>query len=122
MGPRSACSSRLRGNDSLDCFTVASAHSWGLGLRCCYFCCELAVHFAIQTSGWRRVVRWNHRVRPVCDRRFDRWKLRLVADRFYLRHRTLPVSFHQLMLQPSVTAIETRLVIEGFLFVRQFWL
>src|SRR5215831_6966607 len=122
MGLCTAHARRFRHNDSTRCFTVALAHSSRLGLRCCYFWCELAVRAAIQTAARNCVARWNYRLRGFCDRRSDRWKLCLVAHRFYLRHRTLPVPFHQLMLQPSVTAIETRLVIEGILFVGSSWL
>src|SRR5205814_25662 len=51
-----------------------------------------------------------------------RRQLRLVASRFYLRHRTLSVPFYQLMLQPSITALAGWLVIEGSIFVGSFWI
>src|SRR5947207_5347121 len=61
-------------------------------------------------------------MRRVRDWRDHRRQLDLVGIRFYLRHRTLSVPFYQLMLQPSITAREGWLVIEGFVFVRSFWI
>src|SRR5207247_7581158 len=49
--------------------------------------------------------------------RLDERQLGLVESLFYLRHRTLPLSVYQLVLQPSITALEGRLVIEGVFLV-----
>src|SRR5206468_8470691 len=62
---------------------------------------------------------------PMCripDWPFHRRQLLLVASRVYLPHRTLSVPFYQLMLQPSITALEGWLVIEGFVFVCSSWI
>ena len=57
-------------------------------------------------AALKRVACWNHRVRGICDRGFDGRQLRLVASRVYLRDRTLSLPVHQLVLQPSVIALE----------------
>src|SRR2546423_13746026 len=60
-------------------------------------------------------------MRDICDRRVDGRKLRVVATRLYLRQRTLSLSFHQFVLQPSLTSFEARLVIKGSILVCPFW-
>src|SRR6476469_8131414 len=60
-------------------------------------------------------------MRGICNRRVDGRKLRLVATRLYLRERTLSLSFHQFVLQPSLTSLEARLVTKGSILVCQFW-
>src|SRR5213592_2750157 len=61
-------------------------------------------------------------MRRIRDWRLYGRQLRLVASRIYLRHRTLSVPFYQLMLHPSIAALEGWLVIEGFIFVGSFWI
>ena len=63
------------------------------------------------------MARRNYRLRRIRDWRLHERQLRLVASRFYLRHRTLSLSVYQLVLQPSITALEGRLVIEGVFLV-----
>src|SRR6478672_2493619 len=60
-------------------------------------------------------------MRGICNRRVDGRKLRVVATRLYLRQRTLSLSFHQFVLQPSVTSFQARLVIKGSILVCPFW-
>src|SRR5882724_1956569 len=68
------------------------------------------------------MARRNYRMRRIRGWRVHRRQFRLVASRFYLRHRTLSVPLYQLMLQPSITALEGWLVIEGFVFVCSSWI
>src|SRR5207249_9407659 len=100
----------------------ASAHPGGLGGVGCFCCYHSFVRRAVQIDKSGRVGSRNDRVRRIRDWRVDRRQLRLVASRFYLRHRTLSVPFYQLMLQPSITALAGWLVIEGSIFVGSFWI
>src|SRR5207247_2684268 len=47
-------------------------------------------------------------------------KLRLVANRLYLRHRALSLSFHQFLLQPSIAPRPGWVVTKRFTFVRSY--
>src|SRR5882762_9127978 len=61
-------------------------------------------------------------MRSIRDWRVCRRQLRLVASRFYLRQRTLSLPVHQLVLQPSITALKGGLVIEGVFLIDGFWI
>src|SRR5713101_3143079 len=101
MDSRTAHARRLCGHDSADSFTLASEHASSLDLcRCCY-CCLPVIPAPIQTAVCRRMARRNPRLRDICGRLFYGRKLRLAANRLYLRHRALSLSFHQFLLQPS---------------------
>src|SRR5947208_2292288 len=122
MASHAACARGLCGDDSVHSFTVASAHSRGLGGVGCFCCYHSFVRRALQIDKSGRVGSRNYWVRRIRDWCVHRRQLRLVASRFYLRHRTLSVPFYQLMLQPSITALAGWLVIEGSIFVGSFWI
>ncbi len=71
----------------------------------------------IQTAVCSRVARRNSWMRDICDRLFCGRKLCLVANRLYLRHRALSLSFHQFVLQPSLAPRPDWVVTERFGFV-----
>src|SRR6266446_9585197 len=66
------------------------------------------------------MARRNPRLRDICGRLFYRRKLRLVANRLYLRHRALSLSFHQFLLQPSIAPRPGWVVTKRFTFVRSY--
>ena len=51
-----------------------------------------------------------------------RRKLRLVASRFSVWQRALPIPCHQFVLQPCITSLSAWLVIEGSILVGSFWI
>src|SRR6266480_4442808 len=53
---------------------------------------------------------WCYSADSICRRSICWRKFCLSTNRFSLRQRTLPISFHQLVLQPAITAFPNRLV------------
>ena len=103
---------RVHSNVGSHRFTVATAHSGGMDRYRSGCCCQSSIRLAIQIAVSKGVVRRNLRLRHIRDRRVHRRQLRMVATRFYLRQRTLSVSFHQLVLQLCVTPCRSWLVIK----------
>src|SRR5438270_4787475 len=60
------------------------------------------------------MARRNPRLRDICGRLVYGRKLLLVANRLYLRHRALSLSFHQFLLQPSIAPRPGRVVTKRF--------
>src|SRR5881396_2378071 len=66
------------------------------------------------------MARGNPWLRDICGRLFYGRKLRLVANRLYLRYRALSLSFHQFLLQPSIAPRPGWVVTKRFTFVRSY--
>src|SRR5882757_8979022 len=69
-----------------------------------------------------RVDQRNRRMLRICDWRLHGWKLRVVAGRFSVWQRALPLPCDQFVLQSSVTPLQARMVIEGSILVGSFWI
>ena len=104
MAQRTARARRIHSNGRSHSFTVAAAHPRGLGRISSGCWSQSLVDPAVQIPEPGRGNSRSSRVRRICNRCVHRRQLCMVASRFHLWQRTLPISFHQFVLQSCITS------------------
>src|SRR5439155_14859184 len=112
-----AHASRFRGDGGVDSCAVAALQSSSVDCRCTCGRPQLAIPSRKRVAGRWSLGRRYHRMRSLSHWCLGWRQLRVVANWFYLRQRTLPLPFHQFVLQPPVPSVQSWLVAEGSLLV-----